>query len=265
MRLQTDYHDWIYFLNLFSEYDSSVSDTALFRYDFSSHGLQALAKYAEIENMIGSKDSDFKKAVSIMKWVNTNLSGDGMCVPPDRFDAISVLQKTKEFGLKSNCWMHAVVMTELCLAAGFYARMVRCLPIDLEYSDCQCVTTIYLREYQKWVVFDPSNNAYYLDQNMMPMDLPALRRSVATSKPIYIPMASRATTQRLIQYFAKTLFRFECDSMCGFGNESALQDRTFIALNPIGFKLTNNTFHLTDRTVRMIYIYSEKDFWKPPY
>ena len=173
--------------------------------------------------------------------------------------------RTKNEELKSNCWMYAVVMTELCLCAGFYTRMIRCMPLDLDYHDCHCLCTVYLKEYNRWIVFDPANNAYYLNENMIPMDIPMLRKAVIESTPIYIPKTGREKTNYLIQYFTKTLFRFECEAECGVGNEASLKNRTFFALNPKKFKLTDKTICIRGRNIQMIHLYSENIFWQPPF
>lgn len=257
--------DWKYFLTLFSEYGSPGEKEISFRYELSSPSLRALDEYSEICRIIRDIDTPLKQVIAILQWTHAHLIGDGMCTPPEKFNALSVLQQTKEHGMKSNCWMYATVMTELCLAAGFYARMVRCMPLDLDFNDCHCLTTVYLDEYQRWIVFDPANKAYYLNRSMSPMDLPMLRRAVIASEQIYVPMAGRDVAGRLMKYFTKNLLRFECAAVSRANNEYDADDITFYQLNPKLYRLQDKQYFDGRRNIRTISVYNEDDFWKSPY
>lgn len=106
-----------------------------------------------------------------MVWVEEHLIGNGMCIPPVSFDAKYILDMTKKEGMQSNCYMYSVVLNEVYLSMGFHSRMVRCMPIDLEFRDCHCVTEVFSEEYQKWIVFDAANRAYYINKSLTPLNL----------------------------------------------------------------------------------------------
>ena len=264
MRINNRISDWKYLLRLFSEYNQDKSVSAHFTYDFKQTQLQKLADYEGLKDIISQKIDDLKKVVLIMKWVHSSLIGDGTCYPPKELHSLYILEKTKKDKLRSNCWMYAIVMNESCLAAGYYSRMVRCMPIDLEYRDCHCVTCVYIESLSKWVVFDPSNNAYYLNENMSPMSLPQVREAIILNKKIYIPLTGRKRTQDICDYWSKTLFRFECYANNKYGTEVDNQYKVIYNLNPSLFIMENYDAEDETKNCSIVNLYNELEFWQIP-
>lgn len=263
MRYYTD-NDWKYFLRLFSDYDNSTCKNIKFTYEFFSPMREELLRIATLQELLEGETDAFKKVVRLLKYVNSSLRGDGMCVPPKKFTAATILTQTKKSGLKSNCWMYAVVLTELCIASGLPARMVRCMPMDLDFQDCHCITVVFLEHLQRWVVFDPANRAYYLNKHMEPMDLPMLRRAVIHEDPIFVPLSGRDTTERLIHYFTKNLFRFACYSTSKIGNEYLPEKKIIYQLLPQNYELSDQTIKSNGRVVSIINLHNENVFWQVP-
>lgn len=256
--------DWKYFLRLFSDYDNNNYKNIKYKYECSSTMRQELLDIIPLQEILGNEIDEFKISVKLLKYVSSSLCGDGFCVPPSKFTAATILTQTKESKLKSNCWMYSVTMTELCLALGLPAKMVRCMPIDLDFNDCHCVTAVFLKQMNRWVVFDPANSAYYLNKNMEPMDIPMLRKAVINSEKIFVPFAGRDTTERLIAYFSKNLFRFACYSTSKIGNEYFVDKPSIYQLLPRYYELSDQTFEHNGQSISIINLHNENEFWQIP-
>ncbi len=135
--------------------------------------------------------NDFFHITNIMKWVADTLKvgfKKEVYMPLESMNTNSILDVVLKNNKKANCWMHSIVLTECCLALGFMAKMVRCMPIgDDNIMGCHCVTHVYTKTYDKWVVMDAANSAYYLSEDMIPMNLLELKNSIIEDKKIYIP------------------------------------------------------------------------------
>lgn len=260
-------NDYIKVLNLFSEYDfkESIEDFA-FEYVIDDERLTKLKDEFKYNDFI-DEDHQFQSMVKLMVWVFHSLRGDGMCVPPSKFNAEIVLKRTKNEGLLSNCYMYATVLNEIFLSMGFFSRMVRCMPVDLNYGDCHCVTEVYSDDYNKWVIFDAANKAYYVDRHMIPLNLFELREAVRAQKTIYVPGMGRAQTTGLMQYWAKNLVRFESYQISRYGNESELRDSTMLHFQSKNFPVSDKTVYYKDFDIRIHHIHTSNPqlFWKRPY
>ncbi len=53
---------------------------------------------------------------------------------------------------------------QLLLALGFKARWVMCLPMDLRDDECHCVTEVYSKELEKWIVVDAAFDLFYFNK-----------------------------------------------------------------------------------------------------
>ena len=80
-------NDYIKVLNLFSEYDfkESIEDFA-FEYVIDDERLTKLKDEFKYNDFI-DEDHQFQSMVKLMVWVFHSLRGDGMCVPPSKFNA----------------------------------------------------------------------------------------------------------------------------------------------------------------------------------
>ena len=171
-----------------------------------------------------------------------------------------------------NCWnalqlfYHAVVLNEICLSEGFCSRMVRCMPMDLLYRDCHCVTEVYSAFYDKWIVLDAANRAYYVDRNMIPLNLFELRECVMREQPLYVPLMARSRAKELFQYLARNLVRFETDQISRFGAEDAVGERVICHFQSANFPVSDKTvdFPREGVCVRHVHTACPGLFWAKP-
>lgn len=64
-----------------------------------------------------------------------------------------------------NCITHAQLLKDIYSAMGYYARIVRCMPVDIHYKECHVITEVFIPKYNKWVFFDAANKAYFENEN----------------------------------------------------------------------------------------------------
>lgn len=260
-----NHKDRINFLNLFRQYDYNDSPMDVnIEYCLQDNSLVDLKAKYELDNIVGGL-SEFRSMVKLMTWVNDKLIGDGMCIPPSNFSADYILTNTAN-GLFSNCFMYAVVLNELFLSMGFCSRMVRCMPVDIDFSDCHCVVEVYSQEYSKWIVFDPANRAYYINRKMVPLNLFELREHLADQETIIVPMMEYSRLQSLLQYLTKNMIRFETNSISKYGNEMYNSDCTFVHFQSKNYPVCDKTVFYEDMGYSISHIHTSNPllFWQPP-
>lgn len=258
-------NDYIDFLNLFSEYDYNEKCVDFeFVYLCSDEQLDRIREKYDYKKH--NEDTSFRTMVRLMVWVFDNLLGDGMCHPPSQFNAETVLDLTKSQCLYSNCYMYATVLNEIYLSMGFVSRMVRCLPVDLAYSDCHCVVEVYCPEYQKWIIFDAANRAYYVNKDMVPLNLFELRETIRMNQPVIVPMMARSETTKLIEYWTKNLVRFESYQVSKYGNESFLDNRTMFHFQSKNYPISDKEVYYSEYDCYIKHVHTSNPglFWKKP-
>ena len=259
------HNDYIDFLNLFSEYDYNENNKDFeFVYVCSDEKLERIREKYDYQKY--KEDNSFKTVVRLMIWVFDNLLGDGMCHPPLQFNAEIVLDNTRSQKMLSNCYMYATVLNEICLSMGFFSRMVRCMPVDLVYSDCHCVVEVFCPEYQKWIVFDAANKAYYINRRMIPLNLFELRETIRMNQPVIVPMMARSETTKLIEYWTKNLIRFESYKVSKYGNEYFLDNRTMYHFQSKNYPISDKEVYYPDYDCSIKHVHTSNPnlFWKRP-
>ena len=259
------FEDKINFLKTFSVFDyNEMKDNCTFEYCLHDDALSIFKEKYNFNKIVDNID-EFRDMVKLMIWVNEKLVGDGNCIPPKEFDADYIIQNSKK-GLRSNCYMYAVVLNEVFLSMGFLSRMVRCMPIDIDFNDCHCVTEVYSNKYKKWVVFDAANRAYYLNEKMMPLNLFEMRESIINNKRIFVPLMSKTNMHRLVLYFSKNLIRFESCKCSKYGNEKNWDNVTIIHFQPKNYPVADKRIYYEEQNIYINHIHTSNPniFWAVP-
>jgi len=255
-----DFYEILIAMNHF-QYDSTV-EKLKFEYLFDDDNLKKLRKDYRLDEIAGTGNS-FKKMVTLMTWVNDTLIGDGNCYPMRPLNALNALDLTKREEALSNCYVYSVVLNEVFLSMGYYSRMVRCMPIDLFFQDCHCVTVAYVDDYKKWVVFDAPNRAYYLNRQMIPMDIMTFREFLIKNEPVYIPKASRDFIQNICDYWIKNMIRFECSAVSCFGAED-MANKIICCLQPLTIPVSDKIIEGNNHRTEYIHTHNPSVFWEMP-
>lgn len=253
-----DFSDDISILKKNNEYDTVPSPYAQFSYDFSDPRLKELTQVIGLNEIAGTGD-DFVKLIKITFEVAGKLNL-GAVADTTSFHALEVFEQTRD-GLVSNCFVTATVLAECFLSLGYVARMVRCMPIDLRFKDCHCMTIAKVRKYQKFVAFDAAMGGYYVDSCGIPMGICEIQNALIQGKDFKIRSIFKIDQQDIKQYLAKNMVRFQSHKISRYGNEIGDQSTVMINLNPKSLPIANKKYTIRDRTINDIYIYNKDQFW----
>lgn len=153
----------------FNEYPQNNISNFSYHFLYSNQYAELCSKYKLQE--IAQNGNTFTKAVNIMNFINakTKYCGNSQLVETD---VKSIIQYSfnKDFEQAINCEQKAVLLSEFLFSLGIFAH-----PIIFEHYafnntytmiteiDCHVCVHIYLPEEQKWILLDPSFNAYFSD------------------------------------------------------------------------------------------------------
>ena len=159
-------------LRLFDEFDSLPDELAPhFHYEVSHPELERLRETYRLDRVAGTGD-DWSKVLNLMQWMSEGIRhrGDiakalpGVCISLP-MNAVGLLEYSFEKGQDSgiNCYMLAIVLTEACLSLGLRSRVMSLNPLNPYDYDNHVVTVAWCPSFSKWVMVDPSYNAYLCD------------------------------------------------------------------------------------------------------
>lgn len=157
--------------------------------------------------------------------------------------------------------MYAVVLNEIFLSLGFKSRMIRCLPLDLRFNDCHCITEAYSKEYNKWIIFDSAFCTCYLNSDLKPIGLKEFRELIISNNNVVASLVPRIRSNELVNYWVKNLFRFESYSESKFNIESIDEDKTIYSLLPKDYEITNKIIQKKGHKLIYIYTHDPNKFW----
>lgn len=81
------------------------------------------------------------------------------------YHPMEIIQITKSKHVTCNCISHALVLQYVFSNMGLYARILRCLPLDIHYKECHVMTEVYDFTKRKWLLFDPANKTCFMSES----------------------------------------------------------------------------------------------------
>lgn len=252
------YNDDINTLSLNNSYNDVVLENLDIQYDYSDDRLLELKSKYKLDQIAGS-GNDFSRALRITLHI-ANLLNFGYPCDTSSFHAIEVLERTS-LGFKSNCFIAATVLTECLLSLGYEARMIRCMPIDLRFNECHCMTLSKIRTLNKHIAFDPAMGGIYIDNLGRPMGIGEIKNALIDNVEFKLRSIFPIQQQIIKMYLAKNLVRFQSYQISKYGNEIGNQSKHYINLNPTSIPLLNKKTYVNDIEICHTYIYNSKQFW----
>lgn len=259
---ETDYHHFLETFSLF-DYEQDCKNFVFEYVNSNDENLNKLKSKYNYSNII-QENNEFRNIVQLMVWVSNTLIGDGMCIPIELINADTVLERTLKEKIYSNCYMYSVVLNEIYLSLGYCSRIVRCMPIDIYFNDCHCITEVYSKEYSKWIALDAANRAYYVDEKMTPLDLFEVRTSILENKKLYVPMMTRSKFEKLRIYLTKNLVRFESYKCSCFNSENLLGERTMFHFQSLNYSIRDKIVEFDNFHLKHIHTNNPNLFWAKP-
>lgn len=250
------------FLKFFSEYSHEKRGIEFTYSNKNFEELKSLLpeKYFTMENF----ENEFHFQKELMFWVCRSLNQEENedIIPVRPLNGATILQETFTNRVSSNCQMYAVLLNELFLSFNFKSRMITCLPMDLRFSDCHCVTLVFSSIYNKWIVFDPAMCTFYTNEKKEPLNISEMRKMLIEQKQIYLPFIPRKRSRHLLSYLVKNFVRFNCYQCSEYNIDDSAKDKIIYCLNPRCFPLTDKIIQKNDHIVKIIHTSNEEEFWK---
>lgn len=210
---------------------------------------------------LAGNGDDFSKAINLMSWVHDNVIHCGGGTEADiSKDAISILEYTIGRGQASGifCYHIAIVFTECCLAAGMTARTIHCKPFSPNDLDTHVVSMVYINEMNKWVLFDPNNNAYFADKSNIPLS-PLEARYLLGRDEICVFGNPQENPEWYKQYMAKNLFYIKFWSKNTFGTD-LVENQMIYFLAPLGFNVRGREIAYCEYGIKINSVENRKDW-----
>jgi hypothetical protein len=216
------------------------------------------SRYHVVE--VAGKGSAFSKAANLLRWVHDHVLHNGGAkdvefVPKDSLSILDyAFGKGQEFGVY--CRLQAIVFTECCLSIGLLARTIHCLPFSPNDFESHVVSMVYIDELGKWILFDPGNNAYFLDESGKALSPLEARQRLAdnriTVNSDLLPEDMRNIDEKTAwykHYMAKNLFYIKFSSINTFGTDLVEGQKTY-HLVPRGFDVRDREVAYCEYAIR---------------
>ena len=174
------------------EYAKKGNSGYKYIFEYLDYYTELKDKY-NLEN-IAQNGSTLSKALNIMKWLtdNTYYCGQSKCNGEEVFSIL-------EYGLKSGfehairCDQKSITLSECLLALNILAHPIAIESYEFhDTGDCitgigsHSCTHIYLPEEEKWIMFDPSFNAYFTDKNGTILNIMEIKSTLKKGEPVVL-------------------------------------------------------------------------------
>lgn len=246
-------------LRVFNDFSHTYLSDFYIEHDIRNESLNKLRDRYKIDIVAGN-DEDFTKAYRLMRWVYDNVLHYGVTKSLEFLpkDSISILDysfgKGIEYGVY--CRLQAIVFTECCLSIGLKARTIHCLPFSPNDFDSHVVSMVCINSMGKWVLFDPSNNAYFTDNAGIALSPLEARKQLSLDQ-INVnddlqPRGTHEFTEKANlykQYMAKNLFYIKCSAYNTFGTDLIKTQRIY-HLIPNGFNVKEREIACCEYAIR---------------
>jgi len=225
-------------LRIFGNFSYSDYNNYVIEYDHKHMDYQLLIERYNLHKIAGN-ETDLEKSINIMRWVSNNVlhNGNNNDIENIKCDALSILNysfgKGIEFGLI--CRHQAIVFTECCLSIGLKAKTIHCLPFSPYDFESHVVSMVYLKELNKWGMFDPTNNAYFMNDKGIVLS-PIEARYYLSIDRIEINNDIKKNTDYYKRYMAKNLFYIKYWAINTLGTDLIDNQKTYYLI-PFGFNV----------------------------
>ena len=211
-----------------------------------------------------SHESTWEKALTLAAFVAKNIPHDNQKAGLKKRNAVSLWEYARQYPTGFNCRWHAILLSELLLAAGIKNCFVTCLPEDKNDNDCHVVNLAWLPERNKWAMLDSDMTEYAADEKGVPLSLREMREAVRDGRAFSIRplpgfedawIGTESGREYMRCYWAKNLYWFARHTSVRYDLESGFcfADR-YICLVPAGYQYDRQKFGGLETT-------DESAFW----
>jgi len=239
--------DYLYILKKAGKYNTEEKRVLpAFTYQSADNPhLTALRKAFNLDSIAG-RGNEVNQIINLMDWIHNLVPHDGEHGNPEVKNAMAMIAFCKKEKRGLNCRGLATVLNECYLAMGFKSRFITCLPKDSlgTDNDCHVINMVWCTELKKWLWIDPTNDAYVMNEQGIPLSVEEVRERIITDKPLLLnPNANwnRRGTQTkeeyLYHYMAKNLYMIEAPSKSEYDTETKQKGKEvdYLRLVPLDY------------------------------
>ncbi|MDO8735321.1 MAG: transglutaminase-like domain-containing protein, partial [Elusimicrobiota bacterium] len=130
--------------------------------DFFHPELIKLRKREKLDNVVTNCKTEFEKILALRNWAHSQWKqSEPFPYPPFNANVILDRIRTKKTG--GWCGQYGVVFAQACMSFGIPARYLEIMP---EGAGGHFVVEVYNKDYNKWILMDPTVNLYYENNNI---------------------------------------------------------------------------------------------------
>lgn len=264
LRKQTDY---LSVLRSSASYTQKPTTLPVLRYAPTyNHDLTKLQAAYQLDSIAGNGD-ETSRLINLMNWVHACVAHNGNIPIPDSRNALALLQERE-----LDCRGLATILNEVYLALGYPSRITLCMPKDSADHENHTVVSVFSTTYSKWVMMDPTSDAYICDTSGHLLGLKEIRENIINGEPMKLnPEANwngkvaRTIDEYLYSYMTKNLFWFETPLFSTSGSETFAGGKRvdYLRLYPKAFKPSEATI-IPYQHGTVFVTTNEHEFWQPP-
>ncbi len=236
---------------------------------YQDEKLSLLREKYELDAVAG-KGAELEKIINLMRWVHHLTSHAVNPSVPKELNALHLIELCKTEHKKLNCWMYSIVLNEVYLSFGYPSRIIHLKPHANERKESHFVTSVFSSELGRWIMMDSDMGRYLRDENGNLLGIPEIRERLCAGQPLIVNDDIGGFSKILMKwsypwYLSKNIFRYGCQQISEFGQESQRENRTYYELIPDGFQeeLLLQP-EITPRGNKIVYINDETLFWQRP-
>lgn len=223
--------------------------------------LKKIKDFFNLEHIAGDGD-ELSQMRNIMSWLHDRIrhDGSGGFPPGAERNAIDLYKACKARNCGLNSRGLSIVLTELYLAMGWQARFVTCQSMDPGDSECHIVVVVWSRTLGKWIMMDPTYDAYVCDENGLILHPGEIRKSMIEGRKLILSDNANwnhvlmfTEKNYLYEYMAKNLYILSA-YLDSYPNVESEGKSTYYTLKPEGF----------DANIGGTATYDEQWFWQKP-
>lgn len=262
-----------------AQYDySDKTSIPVFTYqDKNNPDLVALRKGFNLDSIAGT-GNEVSKVLNLLHWIHSLIPHDGNHDNPTVKNAMNMIAVCKKEQRGLNCRGLATVLNECYLSLGIKSRFITCMPKDSIFQDCHVINMVWIKDLQKWIWVDPTNDAYVMDEKGELLSPEEVRERVINGKMLILnPDANWnhkvSTTKEdyLYNYMAENLYRIECPISSEYDTETWEKGKkvSYVELLPLdAFKQTPKYSEVTNKKSGVTFHHYKTNnpdvFWAKP-
>lgn len=228
------------------------------QFDFADENFAVLKSKYELEAIAGTGD-DLSKALNLLFWLCEHTDHFGSYDNHVPMNALDLLEYAYDQGEKRglNCLNLSYILTDCLLSIGLPAITVGIYPLSPYDADNHVVTHVYIAALDKWIMLDPTYNAYFKDADGNILNVVELRSLLADGKDVFLndeisyngERPNTVEVQYYQWYMAKNLFYFNTSEISGFGRDN---DGRYLLVCPVGFNLLEQRIYNLEYRIKKV-------------